>query len=160
MRDGASQPIIADMLTTGSPLMDAERAFARETRRRRRSALARALRRRPAESGRLHVFDARALACSGGAVGRDVREIPLCKIDGTLEPSRAAMFDASFRPSGAAGRRWQSIWRAEATGALLPPISVVRVGDRFAVRDGHHRVSVALARGATTIDAEVYGAQL
>jgi ParB-like chromosome segregation protein Spo0J len=38
---------------------------------------------------------------------------------------------------------------------VLPPISVVRVGDRYAVRDGHHRVSVAKARGAVTIDATV-----
>ena len=35
------------------------------------------------------------------------------------------------------------------------PISVVRVRDGYAVRDGHHRVSVARARGALTIDAAV-----
>jgi ParB-like chromosome segregation protein Spo0J len=40
---------------------------------------------------------------------------------------------------------------------VLPPISVVRVGDGYAVRDGHHRVSVARARGAETIDATVDG---
>jgi hypothetical protein len=38
---------------------------------------------------------------------------------------------------------------------VLPPIAVVRVGDEYAVRDGHHRVSVARARGALTIDATV-----
>lgn len=38
---------------------------------------------------------------------------------------------------------------------MLPPISVVPAGDGYAVRDGHHRVSVALARGALTIDALV-----
>jgi hypothetical protein len=38
---------------------------------------------------------------------------------------------------------------------VLPPISVVAVGDAYAVRDGHHRVSVALARGALAIDATV-----
>jgi ParB-like chromosome segregation protein Spo0J len=32
---------------------------------------------------------------------------------------------------------------------------VVQVGDTYAVRDGHHRVSVARARGAATIDAIV-----
>jgi hypothetical protein len=35
---------------------------------------------------------------------------------------------------------------------------VVPTGDGYAVRDGHHRVSVARARGATTIDAEVLAA--
>ena len=44
---------------------------------------------------------------------------------------------------------------AEQRGTLLPPISVVRVGDAYAIRDGHHRVSVARARGALTIDAIV-----
>jgi hypothetical protein len=38
---------------------------------------------------------------------------------------------------------------------VLPPIAVVPVADGFAVRDGHHRVSVARARGALTIDAEI-----
>ena len=37
----------------------------------------------------------------------------------------------------------------------LPPISVVPVGDGYAVRDGHHRVSVARARGAVAIDAAI-----
>jgi hypothetical protein len=44
---------------------------------------------------------------------------------------------------------------AEHRGTVLPPISVVRVRDGYAVRDGHHRVSVARARGALTIDAAV-----
>ena len=38
---------------------------------------------------------------------------------------------------------------------MLPPISVATVGDAYAVRDGHHRVSVARARGALTISAVV-----
>ena len=44
---------------------------------------------------------------------------------------------------------------AEQRGTPLPPISVVPVGDAYAIRDGHHRVSVARARGALTIDAIV-----
>ena len=47
------------------------------------------------------------------------------------------------------------MWLAEHHGATLPPISVVAVGDGYAVRDGHHRVSVAKARGAITIDATI-----
>jgi len=31
----------------------------------------------------------------------------------------------------------------------------VQVGDQYAIRDGHHRVSVARARGAVSIDAIV-----
>ena len=40
---------------------------------------------------------------------------------------------------------------------MLPPISVVPVGTKYAVRDGHHRVSVARARGAIAIDGVVDG---
>jgi hypothetical protein len=47
------------------------------------------------------------------------------------------------------------VWLAEHHGAVLPPISVIQVGDSYAVRDGHHRVSVAKARGALSIDAAV-----
>jgi hypothetical protein len=34
----------------------------------------------------------------------------------------------------------------------------VEVDGAYAVRDGHHRVSVAVARGAATIDARIEGA--
>ena len=49
------------------------------------------------------------------------------------------------------------MWLADYYGTPLPPISVVQVGDTYAVRDGHHRLSVAKARGAVTIDATVDG---
>ena len=89
---------------------------------------------------------------------RGLREIPLHKIRGTLEPSRANLFDGGFRPTPAARARWERLWLAEHRGGTLPPIAVVPVGDGYALRDGHHRVSVALARGAETIDATVGGA--
>ncbi len=44
---------------------------------------------------------------------------------------------------------------AEQRGEIIPPISVVRTHTGYAVVDGHHRVSVARARGAVTIDAVV-----
>jgi hypothetical protein len=87
--------------------------------------------------------------------GRGIREIPLGEISGTVEPARAQLFDNAFRPAAAARTRWQRVWLAEHRGAVLPPISVVPVDDGYAVRDGHHRVSVARARGALTIDAQI-----
>ena len=143
------------MLLTGSDSIDAERAFDREARARRRAALVRRLRRRPAAGGRLAVYDDGVLARAVAPRGRGLCEIPLAAIGGTLEPSRARMFDGSFRPTAAARSRWQRIWLAEHRGTVLPPISVVRVGDAYVVRDGHHRVSVARARGALTIDASI-----
>jgi hypothetical protein len=138
---------------TGLGVIDAEQAFTRAVRARRRAALARSLRRRPPGEGQLCVFDA---SCAGG--GRPaggVRELPLAEIKGTTEPTRTRLFDGGFRPRPAARSRWQRVWLAEHRGQALPPISVVPVGDAYAVRDGHHRVSVALARGAVTIDAVV-----
>jgi hypothetical protein len=89
------------------------------------------------------------------AAGLGRREIPLQAISGTIEPNRAAQFDSQFRPTGPTRSRWESVWLAAQRGALLPPISVVAVGDAYAIRDGHHRVSVARVRGALTIDAIV-----
>jgi hypothetical protein len=152
-----SQPIIENMLMTGSYPIDAERAFARARRTRRRAALARLLRREPAECGRLKVYDERRVRRSVARL-HGIREIPLDAIDGTLEAGKAKQFDGAFRPARAAETRWQRVWMAEQRGDVLPPISVVPTDDGYAVRDGHHRVSVARARGATTIDAEVLAA--
>jgi hypothetical protein len=148
-------PVAADhggMLLTGSGHIDAERAFDRASRGRLRAALLRRLCRQPAPC--LAIVDERRLP-SGGRIGPGIREIPLAAINGTLEPSRAAQFDSGFRPARAVRTRWQRVWLAEQRGAVLPPISVVPVGDAYALRDGHHRVSVAVARGALTIDARV-----
>jgi hypothetical protein len=147
------------MLTTGSGRIDAERAFGRAVRARRRARLKRLLRREPADCARLAVYAEGALP-AGLAPTRGLREIPLARIRGTLEPSRASLFDRGFRPAPQARERWQRLWLAEQRGAVLPPISVVPVGDAYAVRDGHHRVSVARARGALTIDATVDGGAL
>jgi ParB-like nuclease domain len=136
------------MFKTGAAMIDAEHAFIRA----RRSARLRRLRRARVQ---LPVYERAAAA--GAAAARGIREIPLEAISGTLEPSRGRQFDDAFRPLRASARtRWERIWIAEERGALLPPIAVVPVrGGGYAVRDGHHRVSVARARGAVAIDATV-----
>ena len=128
-------------------MIDAEHAF---TSVRRRAALKRAFR----SGSELPVLSATRTTHGAGGI----REIPIDAIAGTLEPSRAAQFDAAFRPVRRAMRtRWERIWIAEERGTQLPPISVVPVGTMYAVRDGHHRVSVARARGAFAIDGVVDG---
>ena len=143
------------MLMTGSAQLDAERAFTRLERARRRAKLRGWLRREPAGCGQLPVYDERTLQGVRAQPGRGIREIPVDAVRGTLEPARASLFDRCFRPAESARRRWQRVWVAEQRGAVLPPISVVAVGDAYALRDGHHRVSVARARGALMIDAIV-----
>jgi hypothetical protein len=134
--------------------MEAERAFSRATRSRRRASVTARLLRRCMECARLMVHDERTLARrDAGATG--VRAIPLDAITGTVEPGRAREFDSEFRPLPRMRKRWTRVWVAEQTGPGLPPIEVVKTGNGYAIRDGHHRVSVAHARGATTIDAIV-----
>ena len=151
---GRLSRIIGCMLETGSAPIDAERAFRRALRARRRAELLRRLRRHPVDCGRLEVIDEHDLVRR--AAGRTARaEIPLCAIRGTLEPSRAEQFDPEWRPAPIAQPRWERVWLAEHVGQPLPPVSVVAVDGGYALRDGHHRVSVARARGAVTIDATV-----
>ena len=131
---------------------EAEKAFGRASRARRLARAVCRVRRRGCDCcERLPVAE----AAGRRRTPRGVREIPLSQITCTLEPNRAEHFDPAFRPAASARERWQRLWLAEARGAVLPPIAVVPAGDGYAVHDGHHRVSVALARGAVTIDAVV-----
>jgi hypothetical protein len=87
-----------------------------------------------------------------------LQTIDLDTVLGTVGRDRAGGFDRQFRPTTARVRaRWERIANAARRGEPLPPISVYRIGDVHFVRDGHHRVSVARARGALTIDATVDG---
>ena len=129
--------------------MEADKAFSAAARARRRASLVSRLR---GSCSWLPVHEA-SVQRRRGPVG--VREIPVDAIRATTEPNRAAQFDREFRPAGLTRSRWQRIWLAAYQGATLPPISVVQVGDGYAIRDGHHRVSVARARGAVTISALV-----
>ncbi len=51
--------------------------------------------------------------------------------------------------------RWQRLRSAADRLAILPPIDVVRFGDRYWVLDGHNRVASALYGGQLAIDANV-----
>jgi len=57
------------------------------------------------------------------------------------------------------GRNWTSRWqrlnRAQDALAILPPIEVVKHGDRYWVIDGHNRVGLALYTGQPEIDATI-----
>jgi hypothetical protein len=128
--------------------IEAERAFERAARARRWAALIGRAKRRG-----LAVYDETRRSAS--AARRGLHEIPLDAIRGTTELNRAAQFDREFRPAALTRSRWQSVWMAFHRGAMLPPISVIQVGEGYAIRDGHHRVSVAKALGAPTIRAVV-----
>jgi hypothetical protein len=141
---------------TGNLLIDAQAAFARERRGRRREQALRWLTRRPRERSRLVALDD-ALGAAPPAARRalGLRPIPLASIVGTVECSKAATFDRRFRPPATSRRRWERLWMAARRGCALPPISVLQLGEQHFVVDGHHRVSVARSLGMSAIDAEV-----
>jgi hypothetical protein len=141
-------------METGNLMIDAQSAFSREQRRRRRERAIGWLTRR--RSGGLtsleNVLDADAPAMRRSS---GLHAITLDSIVGTAEQAKTRTFDARFRPGASSRGRWERLWIAGRRGATLPPISVYRLGDRHFVRDGHHRVSVARSLGMAAIDAEV-----
>lgn len=84
----------------------------------------------------------------------DPRAVPIDRIVGS--EGRAHDFDCDFNPLQTVTRdRWLGIASAMQQGRALPPVALIRVGDRYFVRDGHHRISVARALGRQTIEATV-----
>ena len=94
---------------------------------------------------------------SGRVCGRHyagIRCINLSQISGSM--GRTGDFDQRFHPMSDRLRdRWVSVAMARCQDIPLPAVSLVQVGDRYFVEDGHHRLSVARALGESAIDAEV-----
>ena len=52
--------------------------------------------------------------------------------------------------------RWKKVVQAYYSRLNLPPVELYKVRDAYFVKDGHHRVSVARAKGIRNIEAQVY----
>ena len=140
---------------TGFPRADVENDFLRVRRRQVLARLAQRLRRGPDDVNLILPFS-EVVAALGieGERPLGLKTIRLSTVVGTVDSHRD--FDRRFRPTSARVReRWEQLALAQRRGASIPPIDVYRVGELHFVRDGHHRVSVALATGQTTIDAYV-----
>jgi hypothetical protein len=127
-----------------SPQAEAEDRFARLARSRRRRAPQLDL-----------VDDASAPLAAAPRRELGVQLIPIESITATTEASKARLFDRGFRPDRSTEGRWKSLWMAQARGLDLPPVAVYRIGERHVLRDGHHRVSVAIDHGRSEIEADV-----
>jgi hypothetical protein len=104
-------------------------------------------------SRRLLTLADRTAAPAGGHFA-GVQTVPVRQIRGT--EGRACDFDCDFNPLNDHGKgRWLSVFSAWTRGADLPPVDLVRVGESYFVRDGHHRVSVARVMGQQEIEARV-----
>src|SRR5436305_1614361 len=141
--------------STGMPTQDAQTDFLRARRRAALGAMTARLRGEPDDVR--HVLPYEEVVAALGYVsehsaGQTV--VPLDAIVGTVDRGRD--FDRSFRPTtGRVRSRWEHIAAAMRRGEPLPPVDLVRIGQIYFVRDGHHRISVARALGRTDIDAYI-----
>ncbi|MFN2559828.1 MAG: chromosome partitioning protein ParB [Jatrophihabitans sp.] len=140
---------------TGFPRADVENDFLRVRRRQVLARLAHRLRREPDDVNLiLPLDDVVAALGRRGERSLGLQTIRLDSVVGTVDSRRD--FDRYFRPmSGRSRQRWERLALAQARGEAVPPIDVYRVGDLHFVKDGHHRVSIAIAHGLETIDAYV-----
>jgi hypothetical protein len=107
------------------------------------------------EGENLLSFDeVRKVSRANGGLRRGRREVEVRRIVGSV--GRYRQFDRNFMPRKASLRdKWERVDRAFVRGEELPPVSLYKIGDRYFVEDGNHRVSVARYQGVEMIDAEV-----
>ena len=127
-------------------------------RARQQAALQEVLSRLRGKSADLLSFEEvrQKLHTHSSGVQRGVKNIPVSAIVGSV--GRYTDFTRTFLPKNPKDEeRWARIMAlvTDPAGGGLPPIEVVKVGDAYFVQDGHHRVSVARALGADTIEAYV-----
>ena len=141
--------------STGMPNLDAQSDFLRARRRAALGAMVARLRGEPDDVRLVLPYEEVVGALgyvSEHPAGQHV--VPLDAIVGTVDRGRD--FDRSFRPTtGRVRSRWEHIAAAMRRGESMPPVDLVRIGQIYFVRDGHHRISVARALGHTDIDANV-----
>jgi hypothetical protein len=141
--------------STGMPGLDAQTDFLRARRRAALGAMVARLRGEPDDVR--HVLPYEEVVEALGYVSEHfagTAVVPLDAIVGTVDRGRD--FDRSFRPTtGRVRSRWEHIAAAMRRGEAMPPVDLVRIGQIYFVRDGHHRVSVARALGHADIDALV-----
>ena len=107
------------------------------------------------EAGQLLSFhDIKSLLKPGKESYLGMQAVPIEDIAGSED--RYQDFSRHFFPKKEHLRhRWMSIDKAHLADVILPPIKLLKIGGMYFVRDGNHRVSVALSQGVQTIDAEV-----
>lgn len=141
--------------STGMAGFDAQNDFLRARRRAAAARLAARLRGEPDDVRMVLAYD-EVLEALGFVSERRIGllVVALDAIVGSVD--RAREFDRRFRPtSGRVRSRWEHIAAAMRRGETLPPVDLMRMGEIYFVRDGHHRVSVARALGHADIDAYV-----
>jgi hypothetical protein len=137
------------------PGVDAQHDFLRARRRASYARLLARLRREPDDVAVILPYEEVVQALGFVSESRlGLQVVQLDSILGTVDRGRD--FDRRFRPtSGRVRGRWEQIAAATRRGEAMPPIDLLKIGEIYFVRDGHHRVSVARALGREDIDAYV-----
>lgn len=105
-------------------------------------------------SGHKRALQYRPNAASHDGAYTGVQAVAINQIVGS--ENRLRDFDCDFLPlTDHLEERWVGVAVAYLTGKTLPPVELIKVGNAYYVRDGHHRISVARAFGQQTIDAVV-----
>ena len=105
-------------------------------------------------TGKRHELE--ALAGQKNHNGRHAGLKTVALVDIVGSEGRTNDFDARFRPRQHHDQsRWVGVAAAVQSGVVLPPVQLIQVGNRYFVRDGHHRISVAYALGQAAVDAVV-----
>jgi hypothetical protein len=141
--------------STGMPRVDAQQDFVRARRRATVAKLVARLRGEPDDVGVILPYEEVIEALGFKGVRElGLRSVPLDAIVGTIDRGRD--FDRQLRPTSRRVRsRWEHIAAAMRRGEAMPPVDLLKVGEIYFVRDGHHRVSVASALGHSDIEAHV-----
>jgi hypothetical protein len=83
-----------------------------------------------------------------------LQTVPLSQIQGSVD--RADDFDAARRPlANSTQQGWLRVATARTEGQALPAVELIKIDHNYFVQDGHHRISVAQARGELDIGAKV-----
>ena len=80
--------------------------------------------------------------------------VPINRIQGS--ENRARDYNSAFKPLVTQdSNRWESVAVAQLNNVPLPPVELIKVGEIYYVRDGHHRISAAKELGIKFVEAEV-----
>ena len=85
-----------------------------------------------------------------------VQDVDISSINGSVD--RSHDFTRDFAPTATNQEvrdRWRTVYGLAVLGKGFPPVELYKIGDRYFVKDGHHRISVTAHLGWSTIQAQV-----
>jgi hypothetical protein len=137
--------IISDMAARQQAVKMFDKAFSTAQRKRLFSRLMRG-------SRRMQHLTEKTIPVNSRHISTQV--VSIDAIRGT--ESRGDEFDVEFLPLAEhVEQRWVSVAAAMMSDVTLPPVELLKIGNSYYVRDGHHRISVARAMGTRSVDAVV-----